>query len=255
MVAYFLKQDEKGIELKMIRYLNVFVWGLLIIVWPALLRADGRYQILRDDDGVYFQTENEGGWYIPEEHQYLFPSGKAGWYRIGRDEVGRYLLTEQGKFYLGNLDEEEFNSNPGDTPSAINQQPFPQSDETEVVLVGQQVLVPVKIKHKGRKLLVHLLLDTGASIITLHKASVKRLRLGRSQSARFNTASGQSIEADLVRLEEVRFGPYRKADILAGVIEHQQGAKAGYDGLLGMNALQGLRYEIDYDKGAIRWMN
>ena len=253
MAAHLLKQDQQGIELKKICHTGVFTWVILIGVWPAILRADGRYHILRDADGVYFQTENEGDWYIPEEDQHLFSSGKAGRYQIGRDESGRYLLTEQGKFYLGDPDEAGPSSNGADAPLAIDRS-FPPSDETEVVMAGQQVLVPVEINHKGRSLLVHLLLDTGASIITLHKASVKRLYLGRSQSARFSTANGQSIEADLVRLEEVRFGPYRKVDIMAGIIEHQQGAKAGYDGLLGMNALQGLRYEIDYDKGVVRWM-
>jgi clan AA aspartic protease (TIGR02281 family) len=254
MAGHLLKNDQQGIELKKIRYMNIIALVLLIFVWPALLLADGRYQILQDDDGVYFQTETEGGWYIPEEDQHLFPSGKAGWYQIGRDELGRYVLTEQGKFYLGDPDEDAHPSNSADSPLAIDQ-PVQASDETKVVLVGQQVLVPVKIKHNGRSLLVHLLLDTGASIITLHKASVKRLHLGRSQSARFNTANGQSIEADLVRIEEVRFGPFRKADILAGIIEHQHGTKAGYDGLLGMNALQGLHYEIDYDRGVVRWIN
>ena len=253
MAAQRLKQDQQVIELKKICHTNVFTWVVLISVWPALLRADGRYTILRDADGVYFQTENEGGWYIPEEDQHLFPSGKTGRYQIGRDESGRYLLTEKGKFYVGDPDAEGLDSNCADAPPAINL-PLPPSDETEVVMAGQQVLIPVEINHNGRSLLVHLLLDTGASIITLHKASVKRLPLGRRQSARFSTANGQTIDADLVRLDEVRFGPYRKADIMAGIIEHQQGAKAGYDGLLGMNALQGLRYEIDYDKGVVRWM-
>jgi len=254
MAKHILNYDQQVIEVHKIRYMKIIVWALLIIAGPVLLWADGRYKILQDDEGVYFQTENEGGWYIPEEVQHLFPPGKAGWYRIGRDESGRYLLTEQGRFYLGDPGEVELNSNNGEASPAVNQA-LPPVDETKVVMAGQQVLVPVRIKHKGRSLLVHLLLDTGASIITLHKASVKRLHLDKIQSTHFSTANGQSIEANLVHLDEVRFGPYRKADVLAGIIEHQQGAKAGYDGLLGMNALQGLRYEIDYNKRVIRWMN
>jgi clan AA aspartic protease (TIGR02281 family) len=254
MAGHILSSNQQVIEVKKIRYMRVFVLVLLIIAGPVLLWADGRYQILQDDDGVYFQTENEGGWYIPEEDQHLFPSGKAGWYRIGRDASGRYLLTEQGKFYLGDPDEDGHYANRDDADPTINT-PFPPSAETEVVMAGQQVLVPVRIKHEGRSLLVHLLLDTGASIITLHKSSVKRLHLGKRQSTRFSTANGQSIEADLVYLDEVRFGPYRKADILAGIIEHRQGARSLYDGLLGMNALRGINFKINYKRKTIQWLD
>ena len=223
-----------------------------MVLFSVIASADGQYQILEDESGIYFQTETEGGWYIPEEDQSFFKAGQSGYYHIGRDENGRYLETEAGKFYIADHAE---NASAADSEGA-NPTPSPadaHAEATAVHIVGSHVIVPVQIKHRGRTLNLHLLLDTGASIVTLHKDAVRRLRMSDSRKAQFTTASGHMIPADIVLIDEVRFGPYRKEGIQAGIIEFQQGSGAGYDGLLGMNVLKGLRYDVDYDRSVIHW--
>lgn len=222
---------------------------VVTLACPGALCADGRYRVLADEGGVYLQTDDGGEWYIPEEDRYYFTLGQSGHYRIGSDGSGRYLETEHGKFYVGggtsNEDIEAFNRSQREAQTTAT--------ETEVIIVGQHVIVPVQVKYKGRSLELNLLLDTGASIITLHEEAVKRLRLPKDKTAHFTTAGGHMIAADMVELDEVRFGPYRQKDVLAGVIEYQQSTAVVFDGLLGMNALKGIDYKINYEKGSILW--
>jgi predicted aspartyl protease len=226
-----------------------FIILVVALIFPGLLWADGRYRIQVDEGGVFFQTDSEGGWYIPEEDQQFFTPGEQGRYRFGRDASGRYLETEHGRFYLGEKstseDIEAFNRSQREA-----QNPAP---ETKVIIAGQHVIVPVEIQYKGRSLELNLLLDTGASIITLHEEAVKRLRLPKNKSAHFTTAGGHVITADMVELDEVRFGPYRQEKVLAGVIEYRQSTALAFDGLLGMNVLKGIEYKIKYEKSSILW--
>lgn len=225
---------------------------ITVLFFPAMNQADGQYRILLDDDGLLFETENEGGWYIPDEDQNFFKPGQSGHYQMKRDSNGSFLETEYGKFYLGLHSDEELNTDIKAFNRSQNK-PSVTASESEVIVVGQHVIVPVQIKHRGRSLNLKLLLDTGASIITLHKSAVKRLQLNSSRKAHFTTASGHSIAADIVKLKEFRFGPYRKYNLLAGVIEYRDNGFADYDGLLGMNALQGLNYSIDYKNSVLKW--
>lgn len=239
-------------SLKYLTYISIIPILIVMMFFPRVVKADGQYRILLGEDGIFFETENDGGWYIPEEDQQFFKPGQKGYYTIRRDSNGNFLKTEHGKFYLSHHSEEELDSDI-DTFNRSQNKSMASTKETKVIVVGQHVLVPVRIMHRGRSHNLKLLLDTGASIITLHKDAVKRLQLNSNRKVHFTTASGDTIPADIVQLGEFRFGPYRKYNILAGVIQYRKGASIGYDGLLGMNALQGINYTIDYKKELIQW--
>ena len=126
------------------------------------------------------------------------------------------------------------------------------SRETKVVVQGNQVLVPVVLAYEDREVEVVLLLDTGASIIALHRDVANRLRIRNLQKGWARGAGGREIATDIAVLSYVRVGPHKRENLMAGIIDFQ-GAPVAFEGLLGMNFLRGLEYDIDFEEQRIKW--
>lgn len=63
--------------------------------------AGGTYQVGQDQGGIYFQTDNDGGWYIGKSDLKDFKIGQTGSYSLKKDRNGTFLVTDKGhKFYL-----------------------------------------------------------------------------------------------------------------------------------------------------------
>jgi predicted aspartyl protease len=124
--------------------------------------------------------------------------------------------------------------------------------ETRVTLDGDRVLVPVTLGYEQREIQAMLLLDTGASMTTLHQEVAEKLGIRQARKVRAQVVGGKFIDFDLVRLDYIRVGPYDLKGAHAGVIDHR-GPEVTHQGLLGMNFLRNLRYSVDFDKRVIRW--
>ena len=126
------------------------------------------------------------------------------------------------------------------------------SRETKVVVQGNQVLVPVVLGYEEREVEVMLLLDTGASIIALHREVADKLRIRNLQRGWARGAEGTEIATEIAMLGHVKVGPHRRENLMAGIIDFK-GAPVAYQGLLGMNFLRGLEYDIDFEEQRIVW--
>ena len=123
---------------------------------------------------------------------------------------------------------------------------------TKVIIKGNQVLVPVTIGYSGGKIEGLLLLDTGASIVTLHRDFVKKLRIKDTQKTKLMVVGGKTLTADVVKLDFVEVGRIKKTELYGVIVDHV-GPPVSHKGLLGMNFLSGLGYRIDFEKREIIW--
>lgn len=127
-------------------------------------------------------------------------------------------------------------------------------ESTKVRIRGNAVLVPVTISCGGREADVQLLLDTGASSTTLHAAVADRLAvdLDRAKKARVQVVGGEVLEARVIQVDRLTVGPHTRRNVRAVVVPYK-GPASGYDGLLGMDVLRGLKYRVDFKKELLVW--
>ncbi|BBB25737.1 retropepsin-like aspartic protease [Amphritea japonica] len=123
--------------------------------------------------------------------------------------------------------------------------------ETTIILRGRQAIVPVDINWRGRKRTLNLLLDTGASITVLHQGAVASLNTVSRDSSYAQVAGGGLIKTERVVFDRLSVGPYDFDNQSTAVIENS--GSGGFDGLLGMDVLGRVRYEIDYGQRKIIW--
>jgi len=200
---------------------------------------------------VYFQTDRHGGWYIDREDLKYFQPGQKGRYSTGRDANGTYIVTDGNhKFFLDmNARQNQAREN-----QIHNQQQAEASAarQTRVVIKGNQVLVPVLLGYGQKKTEAVLLLDTGASITTIHRDIAKKLKISKTSKAKLMVPGGGTVQVDVAKLSYLKVGGNKQANIYAAIIDHG-GPAVDHQGLLGMDFLRNLDYRIDFERKLIIW--
>jgi clan AA aspartic protease (TIGR02281 family) len=125
---------------------------------------------------------------------------------------------------------------------------------TKVTVVENAVLVPATLVYQGTEVDVQLLLDTGASRTAVSTEVADRLNvnLTAARKARVQVVGGAVIEAQRVTLSRITVGPHTKKNAEILVIPHR-GPPTKHDGLLGMDVLRGLKYNLDLERQIIIW--
>ncbi|OPY14921.1 MAG: Tetratricopeptide repeat protein [Syntrophus sp. PtaB.Bin001] len=125
---------------------------------------------------------------------------------------------------------------------------------TKVKIIGNSVFVPVTLVNDGNEVGVYLLLDTGATRTAINTEIADQLSINSSRARRANmqVVGGNILEVSVVRISSVSVGPHTKHNWEIVVVPHKSSV-ARYDGLLGMDILRGLKYEVDFEKQVIVW--
>ncbi len=127
-------------------------------------------------------------------------------------------------------------------------------DTTKITVARDAVLVPVTLAYKGNEVTILLLLDTGSSrtMVSTEIAGRLNMNLTEAKKGRVQVVGGALIEAQQVRLDYLTVGPHTKKNAEILVVEHK-GPPVKHAGLLGMDLLRGLKYNLDLEKQIIRW--
>lgn len=125
---------------------------------------------------------------------------------------------------------------------------------TKVTILGNHVIVPVSLGYENNEIEASLVLDTGASTITLYKGKADQLNIGldETEPVWVMVAGGQLMRGRLAKLDYVRVGPKEKEDIEVMIIPYK-GPEMNIDGFLGVNFLRDFDYNVDYGKQVIKW--
>ncbi len=136
----------------------------------------------------------------------------------------------------------------GETPISRSNAP------TKVTVIGHSVLVPVTLEDHGNQVDVQLLLDTGSSgtIINTEVADRLSLNLSSARKTQGRVVGGAFIRAYQITIGRISFGPYTRDNPVVFVVPHK-GPPQKHDGLLGMDMLRGLKYDVDLEKQLIMW--
>jgi hypothetical protein len=124
--------------------------------------------------------------------------------------------------------------------------------ETDVIIINNRVLVPVRLGYAGREIKTVLLLDTGASITLLHKKPIRQLAIKQQKKAQAQVADGRFINTSIAELDYMIVGPFKKTNLEVAFVNHEV-TSGTHDGLLGMNFLRGFEYSIDFERNVIKW--
>ncbi|MBA4501289.1 retropepsin-like aspartic protease [Marinobacterium marinum] len=123
--------------------------------------------------------------------------------------------------------------------------------EQRAMVKGNSVQVPVELRYQGKRKTVNLIVDTGATRTLLHKSTAKSLGAALRPGGHAQVVGGARIPTSLMPVDGLSFGPVDQGKSELLIIEPS--VTPGYDGLLGMDILGKLKYEIDLERQVVIW--
>ena len=235
--------------------LIILVCGFFII--PAEVRSEFYKYI--DRDGKIFYVDDLSK--VPPEYQDQIKVYKDKYDYLPEDQRSkardedRALEVEIELEHRQKLEQELYEAEVREHEEKIRQaqEDINQPLTTPVSIEGNRVFVPVTLNNNGTELETLLLLDTGASQTVIHRSIADQLNIITIRKGQSQVAGGGTIQTDIGKLSYMKVGPIKMIDPHVLIISHE-GAAVKNQGLLGMNFLRNVQYQIDFQKQEIRWI-
>ncbi len=123
--------------------------------------------------------------------------------------------------------------------------------ETPVKILNNSVMVPVTLTYAGRSLTLELVLDTGASRTLVYDDAIALFNQIKRPAGRVQVADGAVLDTHQVNFRYLKVGPHTLDSPSLTVMAHKGSRR--HDGLLGMDFLRQVKYEIDFDRSLLIW--
>jgi len=239
-----------------------FAFSLMVGWWiypPANIQAEFYKYI--DKEGRIFYDDDLGK--VPEEYQNQIKVYREKFDDLSEEERSRALERERARIKQHEQEQQlQMNEQLEEMQQAEEEEKKKQAQQanqrlmenmqTRVIIEDNRILVPVTLNNNGIEVGVHLLLDTGASQIVLHREVAAKLNVTALTKGRAQVAGGRNIYVETGQISSFKVGPFEMPEATVLIINHE-GDAVSYSGLLGMNFLKNVPYTIDYKNQVIRW--
>ena len=239
-----------------------FIFSLTVGWWiysPENLQAEFYKYI--DKEGRIFYVDDLGK--VPEEYQGQIKVYREKFDYLTEEEKSRALENERALIQQHEQEQQlQTNQQLQEMRQAEEEERKRQAEQakqrltekmqTRVIIEDNRILVPVTLNNNGIEVVAHLLLDTGASQIVLHREVAAKLNIIALTKGLAQVAGGQNIYVETGKISSFKVGPFEMPEATVLIINHE-GEAVSYSGLLGMNFLKNVPYTIDYKNQVIRW--
>lgn len=213
------------------------VWGLVgVLVLAQPVSAEIYHYVDERGRKVYVDRQSQ----IPSQFRQQVQTRQEESKTLSRSERERRALV---------LDQIETRS---DAEAEINKiETEMRSLEQVASIEGHSVKIPVKMRYLGRVLTLNLIVDTGATRTLLHRQAIRGFNAVPRPTGYATVVGGGRIPTSVLTINEMTFGAVERNGAEVLVIDAQPGLP--YDGLLGMDVLSTVKYEIDLPRGLVIW--
>ena len=225
-------------------WLTVLFMLVCILSLPSGARAE-YYRYVTDDGQIHYVDDLTN---VPEKYLDQITTYKESYDHLPEEERTLMLQRDRDRDLQRTLEENRL-------LEQQQKETKKKSYETDVVIQGNQVLVPVTIGIDNQAGQALFLLDTGATHLVIFKKFADRFNTKAVKKGFSKVAGGGLVPSELVLVDYVQVGPLRVEKTGATVIENRDADDRPFEfsGLLGIDILQHIEYTIDFENKKIRW--